>query len=685
MLNFINTSILIGLVGVFIPLIIHLLARQKVKKIYFSSILFLKQIQKQHFKRMQIRQILLLVLRCLAVLFIILAFARPTFKSGTLFHGGAHASAVLAVDQSMSMARGEVWAKAMTAADGVADMLDAEDQSAVLIDPAVIPPLLRNENSHLHQKIEQLTPQYAFPAMESILKTGDTLLSSTDLNREIYYISDLQAASFSDTTDSTLRFSHLDHFFIIPVQEDVPNIALVDGGIGNQIITPGGSLRIFAQVQNYSDRTSEGVLVRLFVNERAVAQKIVTLPSGVSTKVAFSFTPEASGWMTGEIEIEDDAFPQDNRFYFTMDLPARIKVLILAGRQEDILPIRYALAPIENSADFKILEGLIGLDWSDAISHADVVFMNNCPTLTELELQSVRRFRNRGGGLIVIPGSATDLRQVSGQLFDASHWILGNVDHGEDAGSYRSLGRIDYQHPLFEQIFKKRQEQLRSPKFFRSIHVTETEDSQTLIRFRDGTPFLLVQSDDRGTHLFLASGIAPPWSDFQTTPFFAPLIHRMALFAAGSHKRFPGGVCGQPVRIFVESVPRGSQRYSVESPSEEKITILPEITGDRMQLWTKSTEQPGFYRFFKNDSLLAVRAVNPNPAESDFRSVDIETVKKMVPDLPVSVLSGEKDTFQTTVRNARWGREFSWEMLLMALILLLTEMAVSRATTRQEK
>ena len=98
MLSFVNTAVLLGLLGIGLPILIHLFARQKLRRIEFSSTAFLKAIQNQTMRRMKLRQILLLVLRCLAVCLLVVAFARPTLKmGGSLAQGRAKSSVVLII------------------------------------------------------------------------------------------------------------------------------------------------------------------------------------------------------------------------------------------------------------------------------------------------------------------------------------------------------------------------------------------------------------------------------------------------------------------------------------------------------------------------------------------------------------------------------------------------------------
>ena len=69
MLSFLNTVVLFGLIGIGLPVLIHLFARQKIRKILFSATSFIKQVHTARLKRIRLRQLLLLILRCLAIFF----------------------------------------------------------------------------------------------------------------------------------------------------------------------------------------------------------------------------------------------------------------------------------------------------------------------------------------------------------------------------------------------------------------------------------------------------------------------------------------------------------------------------------------------------------------------------------------------------------------------------------------
>ena len=78
---FLNPAILFGLLAASIPVIIHLFNLRKLKKIEFSTLTFLKELQKNKIRKIKLKQWILLILRVLIVLFVVMAFARPALQS----------------------------------------------------------------------------------------------------------------------------------------------------------------------------------------------------------------------------------------------------------------------------------------------------------------------------------------------------------------------------------------------------------------------------------------------------------------------------------------------------------------------------------------------------------------------------------------------------------------------------
>ena len=103
-MDFGNPTFLWALPAAALPVLLHLFFRRRKTKVDFSTLQFFRVRQRYLAHRRRLREILLLVLRTLALLFFILALSRPLLhRSG--FSLGARTDVVLVLDDSLSMGR----------------------------------------------------------------------------------------------------------------------------------------------------------------------------------------------------------------------------------------------------------------------------------------------------------------------------------------------------------------------------------------------------------------------------------------------------------------------------------------------------------------------------------------------------------------------------------------------------
>ena len=107
-MTFLNPYVLFGLIAASFPVLFHLFAQKRARRVEFSSIRFLQKLEKSSMRKVKLRQILLLILRTLLIICLVMAFSRPALHgySGGFF-GTSHANTtvVLLIDNSASMSR----------------------------------------------------------------------------------------------------------------------------------------------------------------------------------------------------------------------------------------------------------------------------------------------------------------------------------------------------------------------------------------------------------------------------------------------------------------------------------------------------------------------------------------------------------------------------------------------------
>ena len=107
-MSFFNPFTLFAALGIGLPILAHLLARQKVKRTDWAAMQFLNKNLRVRSREIRLRDVVLLIMRCLAILLLVLAFSRPSWEESApeWLPGESRAGAVIGLDASMSMAHG---------------------------------------------------------------------------------------------------------------------------------------------------------------------------------------------------------------------------------------------------------------------------------------------------------------------------------------------------------------------------------------------------------------------------------------------------------------------------------------------------------------------------------------------------------------------------------------------------
>src|SRR5436305_10834592 len=134
-MGFVAPLVLGALAVLAIPVLLHLIQREKKRVVEFPSLMFVRRIPYQSVRRRRIRHWALLMLRAAAIALIVAAFARPFLRRGAAaaVAGGGAREVVILLDQSASMGYGDHWTRATDAARAVVRGLGADDRATLVL------------------------------------------------------------------------------------------------------------------------------------------------------------------------------------------------------------------------------------------------------------------------------------------------------------------------------------------------------------------------------------------------------------------------------------------------------------------------------------------------------------------------------------------------------------------------
>lgn len=716
-MTFLNPLMLFGLAAAAIPVLIHLLNLRKLRTVEFSSLQFLKELQRSSIRRLKIRQILLLLFRTALIAFLVLAFSRPALRGSFagMVGGEAGACIVLVLDDSPSMAarndRGALFAQAQSAANEILDLAGPNDELHVMLLSAASVQGISRAPSPIDAARSVVRSAEVSPVSvtldTAIARTIGILASTPEANRELFVITDGQATQFpvapdmKDSLPTRLEGSYAAYLLTF-TPEQVENAGVGPAEIATRIVTAGRPSRIQATVRNLGDQALSNLSVSAYLDGSRMAQQSVDVGRRSSTTAELRVTPRRRGTLAGYVEIEEDILEADNRYFFALEIPERIRVL-LAGTTETTRHARLALTLGGDSTLAGVFEVLQSpperLDAID-LRTIDLVALCGVPSLSAGVADRIARFVSDGGSLVVFPGPGIDAQNYNTTLFPAlgvPPAVMTDLGAGQaDAGSLR-FSRIDYAHPLFEGLFdtpidmREGRREIESPAILKAFAAPARGIGRAIITLSNGQAFLSEFRHGAGSVMVFAVDAGLAWSDFAVKGVFVPLIHRTMMYASPSARRTGGVTVGDSPEITLrQSRLSTGDSFVLRSPGGREERLVPRVPhGGGLRFDGQPTREVGNHFLVrtstadgaKEQTLVAI-PVNLAQRESDLRTLTDEEAagfwRHAGLDPGRAVIVRSSPDIGAAIRESRVGVELWRHFLVFALVCALLEMAIGR-------
>jgi len=713
-LSFLAPFFLAGLTALGVPVIIHLINRERREVVQFPSLMFLRRIPYRSVRRQKLRHILLLTLRCLALAILVMAFARPFVRRDAPVRasGAGARELVVLVDRSYSMGVADHWTRAQTAARRAVASLTPIDRATVVAfdnDATAVTPPTSNVPT-LAAAIASLRPGSQATRYAPPLKLASQILAGSNLpRREVILISDFQRLGWSvrdeisfpaGTTITNIDVTNGDTAFANVAVADV-NIQRSEGERDRATIA--------ARLTNMGMAPLAAIDATLELNGRIAETKRVTIPGHGATQVRFAPIAIPSGTSAGMVRLavssadkQRDQLAADDQYYFTIAPDAGVSVLLVEPsnpRANQSLYLARALA-IGDRPSFRVdVKKTGGLAPADLEGRSLIIFDEVPPPAGEGAAR-LRDFLSSGGGVLVVAGDQLPVSEWSSSWSSVLPGTLGPVvDRAGDAGG--TLAWIDYDHPVFDVFNAPRSGDFATARFLRYRRLTLRADSipsarpaapsdtaaatHILARFDDGAPALVERRVGRGKVMVWASTLDSYWNDLALQPVFLPFVHQLAKYAgrySGARAAFTAGDVLDLSR-HGELTTGWANRASgivVETPSGDR-TRLPSAAEGLVPL-----REQGFYEVRPEGAARGMGrrlAVNLDPAEANLARIDPEELKTSVLASGGGRLAGVVGADAPSREDTERRQTIWWYLLALAGILLATETLMSNRLSRR--
>ena len=673
--------------------------RERPRKLEFPALRFLQIRKESNRRRLKIRHLLLLLLRCLAVLLLAFALARPVFHSSSFFSAGsAPVAAAIAFDTRprMNYLR-ENKTRLQVARDvglEVIEQLPKGSQIVVLDSTGPRSQFDRDRGASI-DRIAQLADADGAADLNTLVDNAIALLEKSDQPRkELYLLTDMGAVDWdSQATEATWKRR----------LEKYPDIhfSLLDVGVENPTNASLGNLRLDRTVVSEKDliriRTelrctgcSGRQLAECFVFDRNGAaekkgEKWIDCNAGDTLPVEFQIRAGDQGVLQGYVELsKQDGLPIDNRRYFTISIRDPYQILIVAPEpvQQQSRTLSTAIAPPTLSQQGETRYELESISYAalanENLDGLDAVWLLDPPPLSAEQWNHLLTLVDAGGGLAIALGSNAGMTPEVFNATASPEIMPAKLLRQWRGDLYLAPQRLE--HPLLQR-FKAREGSIpwRENPVFKIWEVGPiSQESRVVIPYDNGKPALIAGDLGRGRVLLLTTSLSPGtgklWNELlapreMAWPGFV-LVGMMAEYLVGSTGAQLNYRTGELAKLPVYAEDRNIDSYLLQSPTGSR-RIAPDDQGD--QILVTSTEFSGNYRIGAggNEGTEYGFSVNLPAEQTDLTRADrIDWAQRYSEDrLPIHTLTDSLNRLREDAEAKTKWEAAPWLLLALSIVV----------------
>lgn len=664
-MHFLAPLFLAGAAAIGLPILFHLIRNTPGERRIFSSLMFLRPTQPRLTRRSRLEHLWLLLLRCLVICLLALAFARPFFAQSIseALPQSPGKKIVVLIDTSASMRRADLWSDAKAAVMKHVEKLSPDDQLALVAFDREFHSLINfqewsalNESQRsvaVQQRLAAISPSWAGTHLASALMNAAELLKDNpdeQKREQILLVTDLQQGSRLEGLDGFAWPKGIELILEVPVPRDA-------GNAGLQLVednSQGRANRHLRIANSAKSRVTQFALALRQDETKSIA-KMEVAPG--QSQIA-ALPPEFEKVPAGEWSISGDKNDFDNRIFIAPDFRETTKLLFqgddAANDSERALYYLLRAFQHEQPQSIQLISHDARTPFADAESGRARLLIT-----TAVNRESWRDLLKAGGTILFIPHSAADaqaLTQISG--LEKLHVAEAPTEN------FALLGQIDFQNPLFAPFADPRFSDFTKVHFWkhRQFAVNEIPNAKVLARFDNGDPAFVSFNLDHGTVLLLASSWTPEDSQLALSSKFVPLLYSVLEQSGGIHLRHQQFAIGDEVDLANLGT---ATPLIITKPDGAKVELPKGETRFRQ------TDLPGVYRVSQSSFAFAV---NLPADESRTDPINRSELEALGFPLGVHDLSQPKPTLaqRQQLANAELeNRQKLWRYLILGALLVL--------------
>ena len=597
------------------PILIHLLARRRFKRIRWAAIDFLLSAQRRNRRRINMEDWVLAALRCLAVVFLGLIVARPFILAagmGAVGGGSKHTERIFVIDDSFSMGYksggSTSFDRAKVAVRRLIESIRSEspdDTVTLLRATAVDEPLESGtylddtQTEELLARLEALSPSQRSMDPPTVVNGLADLLESAGgiVNAAVYVISDFQREDWaggrgperedeggSGLLDPLAAWAGEDRGLRVVLvnvgDHQAANTAITNLDVlGGQLVA-GTPATIRATLANHAPRAAEGLQIRTTIGGAGQTVKTVReLGARQEASVELRVEFVRAGFEPLRVELAPDALPVDNERFGAPEINDAVRILIVSGEPsadeslDEVLFLTTALRPEGEVFSGNELEVIDETELEEHdLAGFHLVILANVYRVSEPAVDALERFVREGGGLIIALGDQVDADLYNAALYrDGKGLAPARLTEVKRVADPVGLVIKDRLHPAVRGLSREGDplgiSQIAYFQFFECEPVRDVdgEINQSLSPRSPRTARVVASYNDaeehaafvehsygRGRVLLLTSAIDKEWNDWPDHPTYLPVLMEMVHHIARQSGGGMDGRVGEAIEFTID-------------------------------------------------------------------------------------------------------------------------------------
>jgi hypothetical protein len=674
-MQFLYPTFLFALAALAIPIIIHLFYFRRFKKVYFTNVRFLKEVKEETSARSKLRNLLVLLMRLLAVAFLVFAFAQPFIPAKNTEVKKGSKAVSLFVDNSFSM-------KALSSDVPLIDK--AKQRAREIVD--AYPPdtrfqVLTNDFEGRHQRlysqdevsnlIEEIRISPAVKQLSSVTSRMKQTLNSGDAdNKAIYLLSDFQKniTDIQGETDTTIEMS------LLPLQAVRENNIGIDSAWFEAPVQMLNQLnKLLVRVRNYTGEDAENVRLSMLYRGENKPAGTMTIPAQSFVVDTINITVLEPGWQQVTLNITDYPIQFDDNYYLDFLVAEQISVLSI----NDARPNDNLQAAFRGFGNYVLTNATSSqLDYS-RLSGYQLIVLNELTSISTGLAFELQQFVKNGGNLLVFPNKNANIQSYRDFL---NGFPADEYQRFEEA--QKQVSYINTDEFVFNDVFDNKSANLKLPSTLGAFQLSRFQNrkAEQLLTYRDGEPYLSKYQVEQGNLYLCAAPLNTAYNDLvRNGEIFIPLLYKTAI--SSGQTRPVAYTIGKDDQIeFPITQTTGNETvYKLKGKAEEFIPEQRTIGAKAILGVSQQIPEAGFYELFLNPGeQLYQYAFNYDRQESDLTYLNTDELQNKVgPSTSVLDISDSSYLTQTIEEISQGIVLWRW-CIVLALIFLGIEVLLLR-------